>query len=140
MSASARRPDEQKAPDPGRIARESRGRRAESIAAAYLMLTGHRILARRLKTPYGEIDLVAKRGGRIAFVEVKYRATTETAGLALSSKQAGRIARAAEHWLSRHAHLYALDRGYDAILIAPWRRPRLIRDALAPDVANGRRY
>ena len=46
---------------------------AETVAALLLRLKGHRIVARRYKTPVGEIDLVALKGKRLAFVEVKRR-------------------------------------------------------------------
>jgi putative endonuclease len=61
---------------------ERGGRRAESLAAWWLRLKGWRILARRVRTPVGEIDLVARRGRTIAFVEVKARATAVQADLA----------------------------------------------------------
>ena len=58
-----------------RAEREAQGRRGERIAAWYLRLKGWRILAQRVKTPRGEIDLIARRGSTVAFVEVKWRAT-----------------------------------------------------------------
>src|SRR5262245_50440766 len=78
-----------------RIGRYHRGRVSELVAAAALMLKGYRILGRRVRTPYGEIDLIAVRGLRVAFVEVKRRATQDAAQGAVSPRQAGRIARAA---------------------------------------------
>ena len=62
-------------PSPDRIARYRRGRLSEWVAAAALLAKGYRILGRRVRTPYGEIDLIAVRGRRLAFVEVKRRAT-----------------------------------------------------------------
>lgn len=123
-----------------RAERERHGRRAETIAAAYLMLLGHRILARRHRTPFGEIDIIAKRGRRIAFVEVKFRATTADTERALARQQAGRIARAASHWMSKHPGLRDHDQAFDAVLIAPWSRPRLIKDALQPIGTSGPRF
>jgi hypothetical protein len=55
--------------------REGWGRKAESLAAFALRLKGYRVLAGRLRTPAGEIDLIVRRGATIAFVEVKARAT-----------------------------------------------------------------
>ena len=88
---------------PDRLARYRRGRLSEWLAAALLIAKGYRILGRRVRTPHGEIDLVAVRGSRLAFVEVKRRLTRGEAEAALTPRQAGRIARAAEFWVSRHA-------------------------------------
>jgi putative endonuclease len=52
---------------------------AESLVALLLRLKGHRVVARRYKTPVGEIDLVALKGRRLAFIEVKRRKTREDA-------------------------------------------------------------
>ena len=104
------------------------------------MILGHRILARRHRTPFGEIDIIAKRGNRIAFVEVKYRSNTASTADALSSRQAERIARAAAHWIGAHPALRDHEQGFDALLVAPWQRPRLIKDALQPVGTYGRRY
>ena len=59
--------------DPRRRKAERRGRRAELIAAWYLRLKLYRVLARRYRTPVGEIDLIVRRGRTIVFVEVKHR-------------------------------------------------------------------
>lgn len=108
---------------------ERMGHRAEAAAALLLILKGYRIVARRLRTPAGEIDLIAARGRRLAFVEVKLRASAEDAAWALGPRQQARIARAAEYWLSRRPALAAHDIGFDVILVAPWSRPRHLRDA-----------
>lgn len=84
-----------------RIGRYRRGRISEWLAAAVLLAKGYRILGRRVRTPYGEIDLIAVRGRRLAFVEVKRRATRLEGEAAITPRQAGRIARAAEFWVSR---------------------------------------
>jgi putative endonuclease len=78
------------------------GLRAESIAALLLRLKGYTILARRFVVSGGEIDLVARRGGSIAFVEVKARADLEVAAIAISATKRRRIARAARVWLARN--------------------------------------
>jgi len=83
-------------PSPDRIARYRRGRLSEWVAAAALLARGYRILGRRVRTPHGEIDLIAVRGRRLAFVEVKRRATRAEAEAALSTRQAGRMARLGE--------------------------------------------
>jgi putative endonuclease len=75
---------------------------AETIAAFLLRLKGHRIVAQRYKTPVGEIDLVALKGKRLAFIEVKRRKTAEDAAWTLPAKQRRRIVRAAQYWLAGH--------------------------------------
>ena len=94
------------------------------------MAKGYRILARRVRTPYGEVDLIAVRGRRIAFVEVKRRATRLECEAALTPRQAGRIARAAEFWLSRHARYRDYERGLDAVFVTPSRLPMHLPQAL----------
>jgi putative endonuclease len=113
-----------------RLGRYRRGRFSELIAAAVLVAKGYRILARRCRTPYGEIDLVAVRGRRLAFVEVKRRATRLEAEAAVSPRQAGRIAQAAEFWISRNARYRDYERGLDAVLVMPGRLPVHLPDAL----------
>jgi putative endonuclease len=99
---------------------------------------GYRILGRRVRTPHGEIDLIAVRGRRLAFVEVKRRATRAEAEAALSTRQAGRMARAAEFWVSRHAAFREHDRGLDAMLVVPGRLPIHLPDALHGTAATQR--
>jgi putative endonuclease len=113
-----------------RIGRYRRGRFSELMAAAALLAKGYRILGRRVRTPFGEIDLVALRGKRLAFVEVKRRATRPEAEAALAPRQAGRIARAAEFWISRNSRYRNHDRGLDAVLVMPGRLPVHLPDAL----------
>ena len=81
---------------------ESRGRRAEWLAIALLSLKGYRILAHRLKTPLGEIDIIARRGRLTAFIEVKQRETVEGGLAAILPQQHARLLRAAQWWLARH--------------------------------------
>ena len=128
------------APDPERVAREGRGRWAEFVAAAYLMLHGYRILARRHRTPYGEIDIIARRGKRIAFVEVKHRQSRAQAEAALRSKQARRVAQAAAHWIAQRPAFAEHDRGFDAVFILPRAWPVLVRDAYQPVGTSGRMW
>jgi putative endonuclease len=122
----------QRAPDPRRVASERGGRWAEHVAAASLMLRGYRILARRHRTPYGELDLIARRGKRLAFVEVKYRRTQEEGEDALTPQQMRRMHNAAEHWLNRYPALADFEQGFDAIIVLPWAWPILLRDACQP--------
>lgn len=106
-----------------------RGKRAEFLAAALLILKGYRIVARDARTPVGEIDLVARRGRILAFVEVKARPDHGTASDALRMTQQHRIIRAGDWFLGRRSDLGKLDRRYDVILVSPGRLPVHIRDA-----------
>jgi putative endonuclease len=111
-----------------RRARESAGRAAETLAALALRLRGFRILARRFATPFGEIDLVARRGQLLVFVEVKRRPLLAEAAAALTPYQQARIARAAGLFLQRHPQARACAMRFDVIALAPWRWPLHIRD------------
>lgn len=82
---------------------EARGRHAEALAALYLRLTGWRIVARRRQLAMIEIDIVARRGGLLALVEVKYRPTLDQAVAALSPMAAERLARAGRQLAAEHA-------------------------------------
>ena len=112
-----------------RVRRFRFGRLAEALCAWHLRLRGYRILARRFQTPLGEIDIVARRGGLVAFVEVKARRDLVQAGESLSVRQQRRIARAAQVYLQKQPSLQALDKRFDVMLVAPWRVPRHVIDA-----------
>ena len=116
--------------NPERFGRYRRGRVSEWLAAAALLARGHRILARRFRTPYGEIDIIAVRGRRLAFVEVKRRATRLAAEAAIAPRQAGRIARAAEFWVSRNPAYREHEQGLDVVFVTPRRLPVHVPDAL----------
>jgi putative endonuclease len=109
---------------PERIAALRTGLSAETRAAAYLMAKGYRILAKRFRTPHGEIDLIVKRRNLIAFVEVKARATLDDAAFAVTPRQQSRIIDAAQGWLIAHPEHAELELRFDAVLIAPRRLPR----------------
>jgi putative endonuclease len=113
----------------GRRTRERRGRRAETLAAAFLLMKGYRIVARRYRTPSGEIDLVVRRGGTVAFVEVKARADRDIAAAAIAARQQRRITAADAFFVSAHPWAAALVQRFDAVLIAPSRWPRHVIDA-----------
>lgn len=102
---------------------------AESRAAAFLLAKGYRILARRWKSPLGEIDIVARRRQLLVFVEVKARATLDAAAEAVTPRQQRRIAGAAEIWLSKFPDDSITDIRFDAMLVAPARIPRHIPGA-----------
>lgn len=103
---------------------ERRGRFAESLALWRLRLFGWRVVARDWRCPVGEIDLVARRGRVVAFIEVKSRPDAATAAEALSRRQRRRIARAAEAFLSAHSDLAGCEVRFDVMLAAPRRLPR----------------
>lgn len=106
------------------------GLRAETLAALFLVLKGYRILARRLKTPAGEIDMVIRRGRALAIVEVKARGAG--AEEALLPRQQKRLERAAAHFLGRNPALAELDLRFDVVLVMPRRLPRHMADAWRP--------
>ena len=102
---------------------------AETVAALLLRLKGHCIVARRYKTPVGEIDLVALKGKRLAFVEVKRRNSLDDAGWSLPTRARRRIVRAAQYWLAGHPDYAGHDLAFDVVLAAPWTWPRYIENA-----------
>jgi putative endonuclease len=102
---------------------QRRGLAGEWLAALWLCAKGYRILARRLKTPSGEIDLIAARGRRLAFVEVKRRGTLEEAQASIGPRQQARIRNGALVWIGRHPSFQEHDVGFDAIFIVPRRWP-----------------
>lgn len=109
--------------------REQRGRQAEDQAAAFLEARGFEILARRLRTPSGEVDLVAFDGEVLVFAEIKARASAGRGLYALSPRQAARIAAAAEFYLAGHSeHADSLVR-LDLIVISPGHPPAHFPDA-----------
>ena len=108
---------------------EGFGRRAEMLAAWYLRLKGYRILAQRVRTPVGEIDLVARRGRTTAFVEVKARSGRTPLETALGQVNTARLARAAALYVARHPDLAATDLRFDVILLAPFTWPRHVMNA-----------
>jgi putative endonuclease len=110
-------------PDPERRLAFRFGLTAESRAAAYLIAKGYRILARRFKTPVGEIDIVARRRGVLVFVEVKARERLADAAESIGRRQQQRIIAAAEFWLAGHPDDATSDMRFDVVLVAPRRLP-----------------
>ena len=102
---------------------ERGGRRGEWLASLWLRLRGWEILARRARTPLGEVDLVARRGAMVAFVEVKARASAAEAEFALDEYRLRRVAAAAEALAPRYLRP-GDDMRIDAMFIVPWRLPR----------------
>lgn len=109
------------------------GRRAEWRAALLLMLKGYRILGFRLKTPQGEIDLLALRGRTLAVVEVKHRTTLEAALECVSYDQRTRLRRAGLAIAQRRPGLKDAFVRLDLVALAPRRLPRHIVDAWRND-------
>jgi len=120
--------------DPGRSAAWGRGRIAETAAMLLLLAKGYRILARRWRAPGAEIDIVARRGGTIVFVEVKARRSMDLAEIALTPAQRRRITRAAELFLARHPRHGGGNMRYDMILVSNGGWPRHIQGAFDADV------
>ena len=114
-----------------RRAAERRGRKGERLAALWLRLQGWRILGRRVKTARGEIDLVARRGRSVAFVEVKWRAAAGERDLSIDEYRLRRVADAAEAVAHRYVRAGDNPR-IDVLLLAPRAWPRHIVNAWQP--------
>ncbi|GGG47689.1 UPF0102 protein [Caldovatus sediminis] len=112
-----------------REAAEARGRAAESRAAAALAREGWTILARRVRTGAGELDLIAERDGLLAFVEVKARPRLAEAAAALAPRQRARLMAAAEAWLAANPGHGAAGMRFDVMLVAADGAVRRIADA-----------
>ncbi len=110
------------------------GRFAEALAAWSLRLKGYRIMARGFRSPAGEIDIIARRGKLIAFIEVKARQDLAEAAQSLRHRQGRRIIRAAEAFLQARPSLGGLDLRFDVILVSPWRLPVHLVDAWRPEL------
>lgn len=110
-----------------REAAEKRGRGAETLACWFLRLKGWRILARRARVRGGEVDIVARRGKTLAFVEVKARASDEAAAFALDEWRLRRVVTAAERLAPRYIR-NGDDVRIDALFIVPGRWPRHLRN------------
>ena len=115
-----------------RDVRHVRGAISELVACGLLMLKGYRIIDRRYRSRYGEIDIIAVRGRRLAFVEVKYRRFSEEAATCITGTQAARIANSAEQWVWRNPSYREYEIGLDAILVARGRLPQHLANALQP--------
>jgi putative endonuclease len=117
-----------------RLAAEKRGRRSETLAALLLRLKFYRILGRRVRTPLGEIDMIARApSGVICFTEVKARAHDAQAADALGPRQQARIARAAQLYLASRPGLAPKGLRFDVVSVRPGRFPRHLRDAWRAD-------
>ena len=117
------------APSQERVAAFRFGLSAESRAAMLLIAKAYRILARRWKTPFGEVDIVARRRRDLVFVEVKARNRLDDAAEAVTERGKQRIVGAAKLWLAHHPHDAQCFIRFDVILVAPGRLPRHIINA-----------
>jgi putative endonuclease len=113
-------------PQPERQVAFRLGISAESRAAALLIAKGFRIVARRFRSPVGEIDIVARRRHLLIFVEVKARERLDDAAWSVTERQRARIVAAAEAWLADHPDPSIRDMRFDAMLVAPGRVPQHI--------------
>jgi putative endonuclease len=116
-------------PDPKRVAAFQTGISAESRAAALLVMKGYRILARRYKSPAGEIDIVARKRSVLIFVEVKARPRYDDAAEAVTERQQRRIVAAAECWLAARPQDGQGDVRFDVVIVTPGRIPRHVPGA-----------
>jgi putative endonuclease len=105
------------------------GLSAESRAAMFLIAKGYRIAARRWKTPFGEIDIVARRRRALVFVEVKARADADEAAAAVTDRAKRRIVAAAELWLAHRPDDAQCEIRFDVMLVTPGRIPKHIANA-----------
>lgn len=110
------------------------GLRAETIAAAFLYLKGYRILARRYAISGAEIDLIARKGDCVAFIEVKTRPSMAVALIAIDTAKCRRISKAASHWLAHNSWAMRCNLRGDAVYLAPWRWPQHAIAALPLDI------
>ncbi len=99
------------------------GLAAEAVAALMLRARGWRIVARRMKTPLGEIDIIAHRGGVTAFIEVKKRRRHEDALAALRPQQQRRLVKAARWWLAGHPQALNGACRFDLVAVNDWMWP-----------------
>lgn len=106
---------------------EKRGRRGEAMAAWFLRFQGWRIVGERVKTPRGEVDLIARRGKTVAFVEVKMRSRALDLATAIDAYRLRRVAAAAEILLPKYGK-DTENMQIDVILVAPWRWPHHLRN------------
>ena len=116
-----------------RVAADNRGRHAEDRAAAALEAEGWQVLARRVRTGLGEIDLIAERASLLAFCEVKARPTLAEAAFALGHAQRRRLVAGAEAWLAQNPTHGAAGVRFDVLLVDGNGEVRRIADAFRPD-------
>ena len=99
------------------------------MAALFLACKGHKIVKRSYRLRGGEIDIVAERGKTLAMVEVKYRPRIADAAWSITAAQRRRIELCARGFIAAHPQFAGHHIRFDAVLMAPWRRPTHLRDA-----------
>jgi putative endonuclease len=109
------------------------GLSAETLVAWHYRVRGFLVVARRFRSPVGEIDLVARRGRLLVFVEVKARSRPEDGLEAVNRAARRRIAAAAERFVARHPGLAGHDRRFDVAVVSPRRWPVIVADAFPAD-------
>ncbi len=129
MARRAEPAEPRQGPRRERVAAFRLGLSAESRAAMFLFAKGYRIAARRWKTPFGEIDIVARRRRTLVFVEVKARQRPDDAVEAVTERGKRRIVAAADLWLAHHPHDAQADIRFDVVLVVPGKIPRHIANA-----------
>ncbi len=110
------------------------GRFAETLAAWHLRFRGYCVIQRGFRAAVGEIDIIARRGSLVVFVEVKARRDRVTAAEAVTPGQTARIVRAAGAFLQAHPRFSDFDQRFDVILVSPWRLPVHLVDAWRPEL------
>jgi putative endonuclease len=113
-----------------------RGHVAETAAAWLLRCKGYRIVARRARTPLGEIDIIARRGRTTAFVEVKERPSPDVALEAVTPRQARRLVGAARYWVAAQppGRTDKADWRFDIVIVTPYLLPRHLPNAFGADL------
>lgn len=112
---------------------ERRGRAAETLAAWWLRFSGYRVVERRLRTPVGEIDIVAVRGRTVVLVEVKARAESGGTDAPVGPRQRRRLERAAAWLQAVRPALAGHAVRFDLFLVRPRRLPLHVVDAWRPE-------
>jgi putative endonuclease len=112
-----------------RQAAHSHGHRAESIALWFLRLKGYRLLARRFKSPAGEIDLIMRRGRTTVFIEVKARSTVDGSVIAVTDYQSQRIADAAAFYTAKDDRAAMGFQRFDIVAVPSYLWPTHIKNA-----------
>ena len=110
-----------------------RGLFGEAVAAVYLVSKGYRVLDRRYRTPVGEVDLIVRRGGITAFVEVKVRPTLTEALEAVTPRQQRRVVAAAGHWFAEKMPDLDCDCRFDVVAVCGRRLPHHVEGAFTAD-------
>jgi putative endonuclease len=105
------------------------------MAVMALALKGYRLIKLRFKSGPGEVDLIMRRGGVTAFIEVKTRASSDLAVEAVTERQARRIAAAARIWMARDQIAAKGVCRFDIVTVSPYQWPKHIPNAFSADEA-----